>query len=50
VEKKTKTNQKDFLSCLIGVEIIQENSCPTPPPHDTANLLSSSVAVIKKNL
>lgn len=48
-EKRKKTNQKDFLSCLIGIEITQENFFPTPPLLHIANLLSSSVAVIKKN-
>ena len=29
--QKTKTNQKEFLSCLVGIEVIQENFCPTTP-------------------
>jgi len=47
--KETKINQKDFISCLVGIEIIQENVFPTPPLLHTANLLSSSMAAIKKH-
>jgi len=34
----------------VGVEIIQKNDCTTPPLLHTANLLSSSMAVIKEPL
>jgi len=49
-KKEAKINQKDFISCLVGVEIIQKNDCTTPPLLHTANLLSSSMAVIKEPL
>jgi len=47
--EKNKNHQKDFLSCLLGVEIIQENVCPTPPLLHTTNHLSSLMAAIKKH-
>jgi len=48
--KKAKINQKYFLSCLVGVEIIQKNDCTMPPLLHTANLLSSSIPVSKEPL
>jgi len=48
-KKRQKPTKKDFLSCLVGIEITQEKFCPTPPLLHTASLLSSSAAAIRKN-
>lgn len=47
--REKKISQKDFLSCLVGVELSQKNICIMPPLLHIANLLSSSMVVINKN-